>query len=907
MNLKKLVAGLLVTGSLAVITGFTYDGGSPIQQLFKQLSKWTDNYPVEKVYLQFDKPYYAAGDDIWFKAYVTVGPKHQLTALSTVLNVELLDERDSIKQRFKLPMQSGIAWGDFALSDTLPEGNYHVRAYTTWMRNFDDAWFFDKVIRVVNSASNKVFTTSNYSYSMVNGRKQANVTINYADINKTPYAGKPVKYTVSLGADNVFRGKGVTDDKGALTFNFMVPQNNTANSGSVATTIELAKNDIIAKNVLIKATSNNVDVQFFPESGYLVNTVYTKIAFKAVGADGLGADVKGTITDDQNNTITNFSSQHLGMGIFKMRPQAERTYKANITFADGSVKTYDLPKAIDKSCVLGIDNSDANTIKLEITPSKALMEAANTDSLYLIAQQGGQVYFAAKTQLGTSNFTASVDKSRFPSGIVQFTLFSSKGEPLNERLVFVQNPDQLKLDVSTAKSTYSPREKVKVDLNAKNADDKPVIGTYSVSVTNETSVPVDEDDETTILSNILLTSDLKGYIEKPGYYFNQVNDKTQADLDVLMLTQGYRRFEWKKIINDEFPPITYQPEKSLQVSGRITTLTGKPVVHGKVTLISNKKGFFYVDTLTDEQGRFRFDKLIFGDSIRFVVQARTSKDSKNVQIQLDNIIPKYTSNGKIAPDMRVNINDGLSAYLQSSKQFYTAQMHYGIGNHSKVLKEVVITDKAQKKLPYSDNLNGAGNADQVLAGSDLEKHLLGCTDIAQCLDGWLVGVIFKNGVPYSIRSGKMNFIVDGMPMSDATEITPSDVASVEVLRTVSYLTVYGLTAGPGGAIIITTKRGPDLEAEAMSRPVPGIVTFSPTGYYKARVFYSPDYDDPKTNKEVADLRTTIYWNPNLFTGKDGNTSFQYFNAGSKGTYRMVIEGIDGEGNLGRKVYRYKVE
>jgi uncharacterized protein YfaS (alpha-2-macroglobulin family) len=103
--------------------------------------------------------------------------------------------------------------------------------------------------------------------------------------------------------------------------------------------------------------------------------------------------------------------------------------------------------------------------------------------------------------------------------------------------------------------------------------------------------------------------------------------------------------------------------------------------------------------------------------------------------------------------------------------------------------------------------------------------------------------------------------------------------------------------------LINTKKGNYRGAA----PTPNIVAFAPKGYYKAREFYSPRYDDPKTNNPMADLRSTIYWNPNVATDKDGKASFEYFNADNKGSYRVVIEGIDGNGNLGRQVYRYRVE
>ena len=152
----------------------------------------------------------------------------------------------------------------------------------------------------------------------------------------------------------------------------------------------------------------------------------------------------------------------------------------------------------------------------------------------------------------------------------------------------------------------------------------------------------------------------------------------------------------------------------------------------------------------------------------------------------------------------------------------------------------------------------------------------------------------------------MQIIIDGMTIDDASildNFNPSDVESVEVLKSIGYTSIYGMRGG-GGVLLITTKRGgPGIYRHY----APGIIVYSPKGYYKSRVFYSPQYDNPKTNTAVADLRSTIYWNPNIITNNLGKASFTFFNADGKGTYRVVVEGIDSDGNLGRQEYRYKVE
>jgi TonB-dependent SusC/RagA subfamily outer membrane receptor len=905
MSYKRISTGLFLIAGFIAISGFIWFDDDPLNRIATQLNKWISDNPQEKVYLQTDKPYYAIGDDIWFKAYLTTGSEHHLSAISKVLNVELINNRDSVKQSLKLPVTNGLTWGDFTLPDTLKEGNYRIRAYTNWMRNAGSDYFFDKAITITNSISNNIFTNVVYSYNSQNGRQKVNAKITYTNLSGTPYSGKTVSYQVQFDAKSITRGKGITDGNGNISIDFVDAVPGKLKSGRIITQLKVDDKKTIEKSVLIKATSTNVDVQFFPEGGNFVYGNETKLAFKTVGADGLGADVKGIIVDDQNKQTASFGSTHLGMGVFNMKPANGRSYKAKLVYADGSENTVDIPKPTNGGYTMSV-NDGAGNVSIKISPG-AIVETSNsqTEVISLVGQEGGVIYYAAKSSPGSKFFTASIPKNKFPTGIVQFTLFSSSGEPLNERLVFVQNHEELKLNAIPDKQQYAPREKVKFNLEAKDKDGNPANGSFSIAVTDETKVPVDEAAAHTILSNTLLTSELNGYVEKPGYYFLNEDKKTTDDLDVLMMTQGYHRFEWKKIIDNSYPAPKYAAEKSLEISGHIKTLSGKPVAHGKVTLFSIKKGVFILDTISDNEGKFTFQNLIFGDSVKFVIQARTSKDRKNLQIDLDNVTAQEVGANKNYGDLQVNISNGLSSFLQNSKSMYEGQLKYGVRNRSIVLKEVVITAKKEPVIT-SSNLNGAGNADQVLKSNVIGT--LGCARLADCLQGMLFGVTFRNGVAYSTRSlnTPMLIVVDDVYADSGlfNDLNPADIESIEVLRSGSYTSIYG-GRGSGGVLIVTTKRG--TSDVSYQRYAPGIITYMPKGYSKVREFYSPRYDDPKTNAQVPDLRSTIYWKPNIITDKEGKASFDFFNADSKGTYRVVIEGVDANGNLGRKVLHYKVE
>jgi hypothetical protein len=802
-----------------------------LKNISASLNTYIINHPTEKTYLQFDKPYYAIGDTIYFKAYITTDSRHVLSALSGILHVELINAENKIVRELRLQIINGTTWGDFTLPDSLFGGNYRVRAYTAVMHNDGDSVFYEQAI---------------------------------------PVTGLYSKTTID---SNFFKSK--------------IPQ---------------------AKPV----------IRFFPEGGSLLNGVKSKIAFKAIAANGLSIDVKGIVTDNEDKQVAVFNSTHLGMGIVTFRPLNGKTYKARVVFADGTENVVDLPTALHDGYALAIDTVSDDTITVDII-SRDRGSSKPKDALTLIAQSGGVIYSAAKSNPDSKEFIVRFSRKTFPSGIIQFTLFSADGEPLSERLLFVRNADQVKLDINITKSVYTARDKVKIELVAKNRQDKPTAGSFSVAITDETKVPVDEITENTILTNLLLTSEVKGNIENPNYYFTNQNDKTLADLDILMLTQGYRRFEWKKILNNGYSQGTYDAEKAgLQLAGYIKN--GKAAVpNGKIRLFSKSAGGMVLDTVSDANGRFVFDNLVFADTEKFIIQARTAKGQKNVDIEMDKtadaIVIPITAQRDIPPGNTGN----LFSYSKSAKQFYDEQLKYGINKHVQMLKEVVVKEKKiPKELENSENLNGKGQADQVITAKDFENFA--CGRIMDCLQSKLNSVIVQYGKLYSSYSkspyydpelkmttyAPMAVVIDGS-RSDYEALHSLNVADVDAFEIILGAhggAIYG-PFGANGVIIVTTKRAKKINN--YYREAPGVIVYTAKGFYKAREFYSPQYDNPKTNQKMADLRSTIYWNANIITDKDGKASFEYFNADSKGTYRVVVEGIDADGNLGRQVYRYKVE
>lgn len=811
MKTTQRISGILIF--ILLVVGLNAEAQIEKNNILQKFRDFSAIHLPERVYLHFDKPYYSTGDTIYFKAYTTLGERHQLSGLSWVLHVDLINPNNKIDKSIKLQLTNGLAWGDLALPDSLPGGNYRVRSYTNWMRNEGDAAFFEREIPVISIERQK--------------------------IQESKQIGNSV--------------------------------------------------------------SNKADLQFFPEGGSLVTGIRSKIAFKAIGSDGYGADVSGVIVDDSNNEVCRFSSAHLGMGYFYLQPQLGKTYTAKVTYAKGGHADLKLPPAQVSGLALSVNNDSLPKATVRIEANKALFVQERNKDYTLLIYSGG-IATSVRCKLDTNIITLDIVKRRLHTGVATVTLFSPMGEPLSERLFFVQNYDQLKIAIGSDKPVYHTRGKVSLNINVKNRADSAVTGHFSVSVVDESKVAVDPDGDNTILTYLLLTSDLNGRVEQPNYYFNNISDEARSNLDLVMLTHGYRRFEWKQVLSGNNTPSVYQPEKGLEIAGTATSLGGRPLVKGVVSLITPFGSGRVLSETTDDKGKFRFTNLLYRDTAKFILQAVNASGNNNTVLTYTAEMPPPVRPLNYGAAIQNDTNDVLKAYVRNSvkqrEQLYAQGRITG-----RMLKEVNINGR---KLDKPVITNRYGVADYTIHG----ENILFGGSLTDRLEGKIPGVIFeKNGigadaVPYkhitmNRKHPPMRVIVDGSEMSPGFSLNSFSTTLIDKIEIMTNATVSDLETE--GAILITLKHG--ISANEISSK--GLLPFTAIGFYKARQYYSPKYESPDTGK-TADFRTTVYWNPEVATDKDGNTSFSYYNADGTGSYRVVIEGIDNKGNLGRQVYRYKV-
>jgi TonB-dependent SusC/RagA subfamily outer membrane receptor len=882
-----IVFGLVI---LSVFSSFLIRDDD-LTTLIKKMDAFNLAHPQEKVHLHLDKPAYRAGEDIWFRAYVINPADSKLSRLSGVLHVDLISPQDSLLQSHKIQITNGMADGDFNLPDTLNAGFYRIRAYTQLMRNLGPDFFFDQLVRVDHPSGKQVYASATYTYLKEKTIQQVQALLQFTDESGQPYVSRDISYQLQIAGKVLLDGRDKTNNKGEVNIIWNNPPAGRS-GGSLSARIMVADAVTVYKQIPVKALADSSLVQFFPEGGELLEGITSKIACKAINA-GLPEAISGVIVDQTGKAIKTFQSTYAGIGSFTFRPLAGSTYTAKLKFADGSEKVMPLPAAKPAGHVLAVHDQSAAEILLDLRTSPA---SIGNQELNLVAQHNGNILLIFKALPKDTVVPVRIPRNKLPSGIIQLTLFSANLQPLSERLIFNSSPsDRLTVEIKSDKTDYEPRSSVQLTLSSKF----PNKAFYSVAVTHSPESAADAQEDSHILSNLLLCSDLSGYVENPAQYFTDSSSKTRQALDNLLLTQRWERFLWKDVLASQTRKPLYSTEKNFRISGTVLSMSGKPVPKARVSLFAPGTGSFVLDTLADANGHFNFDQLVYADGTKFIVQAANAKGKQDVRLKLDlrdeQLITPYKNPSRVG----LNARESIAAYLKKNNHEGLLAPTAGINLAGIALKEVRIKGQKKPAVSHSANLNGAGVADQVIQNIDMGT----CINLAECLKGRIVGYTLRNDTPFLARSPFLpmmlsldGVLVDGSRLKD---VNPSDIESIEVLKTPINTAIYG-SRGIGGVIVINTKR------EVSGRPTvytkPWIVSHQPFGFTTGRTFSLSQY----TGTNNPDLKRTVYWKPDVETDATGKANLTFYTIDQPGRYRVVAEGINEQGYIGRAVYTFTV-
>jgi len=832
-------------------------------------------FPQEKIYLQTDKSYYISGEKIWFRAHLVDAILHKQANASRYVYVELVSPLDSVLNRVKVrPDSLGLFYGSLATDEGLVEGNFMLRAYTLYMKNSGEEYFYKKSLRIIDPMS--VYFDININYTFNNDDILAAISVKN---KRTLKIFEPSDFRFKINNDSWRKADFDNDSIGHIKF-----QVRNRDKRRTLTMKFQFDNRIYTRYFAVPYPEDDFDVAFFPEGGHLITGTNNFVALKALGSNGLSEEVEVNVFDDSGTAMLNSRSSINGMGAFQLDVQPGKKYYAECINSKNKTKRFDLPQAVNNYCGLKLKWAGD---KLYASVGKS-SDYSRTDKLYVLAHIRGAVIYCQEWDW--ANDYVLFEKSMLPSGVCHFILFDEAKNILGERLTFSYSPAETgQIDFVADKENYLKRQHVEAKIILTDANEIPLGGNLAIAVTDDNDVQ--PDTCYTILTTLLLTSELKGHIENPSNYFRP-GRSAQYVSDLLMVTQGWRRYPIVDVVKGKIASPSLPLETTQTISGKAEGMFTS-LKDGFISIIAMNDSMIAPHvTKTDEKGRFVLDNIEYQEGTKFIVQAETKKGGTRVFLEMDKTEPFADVTLQLPYKEAFEI-DSMQNYIAKSEERYTSEHGMRIVN----LAEVEIVAKYKPPESKSRYYSVVSSSGSVLTEKDIElRKIHDMRILLMQIPGLMV-----LGDQLSVRGqGAPLIVIDDTPYEDFDVFTMpvEDVADIFLIKDASAGVMFGTSAG-SGALVISTKEGFDqTKVKRKSENISDF--FIPLGYQEPVEFYSPRYDvDP--NSRIPDLRTTIYWKPDVEVLETGEVSLDFFTADGETTYSVVIEGISEYGHIIRKV------
>lgn len=630
----------------------------------------------------------------------------------------------------------------------------------------------------------------------------------------------------------------------------------------------------------------------FPEGGDMIDGLGNKVAFKANDQYGIPQNITGYIAEQgSDKLIDSLQVIHDGMGYFYLTPEKGEKYKA-VWFDENRTRHEQLlPAAKESGITLRVGLiKNGRSFYINTDPKGDLAQ----QSIHIVGTMYQQPVFNITRSFKDGVVEGLVPTTTLPSGILTLTVLDANYRPLAERITFLNHGEyQFEPKMTVQHWGLSKRAKNEIEIEVPDS----LSANLSVSVTD---LGIDYDSSHTIISHLLLSSEIKGQVYRPAWYFQNQSDSLKRALDLVMLTHGWRRFDWEAMAAGKLPPIKYHADTTyMAISGQIygATPTQYRQAGDIIMILSNadKKPNFIVAPISPD-GSFRVNSELLFDTARVYYQLPKHKGLGNATVTfMNNRLPPASA---YKPGNLWNATEdtaGRARHEELIDAFREFQKH----NQAKVLETVTIEGKRKDPMEELDKRYASG---MFSSGDGYQFDLLNdpmaasSSDIFQYLQGRVAGLQINTSTQpptLSWRGGSPSIFLDETP-TDATMlegIPVTDIAYVKVFRPPFMGAIGG---GGNGAIAIYTRKGGDQPVDQSG----GLPQNTIMGYTAIRQFYSPNYETVSPENDKRDLRTTLYWNPEVLT-KPGNNKvvLKFFNSDVSGAFRVVIEGMTRDGRL----------
>jgi hypothetical protein len=667
-------------------------------------------------------------------------------------------------------------------------------------------------------------------------------------------------------------------------------------------------------------TREKLSLRFFPEGGQLVEGVTSQVAFKAESKNEGNLQLSGTLYTKEGQEITSFETLHDGMGAFEYTPSALPAI-AKVNF-QGKQYEFTLPKALPSGYILKVGN---NAGAISVTVSCNAATPQDTLAVFISHQGRPHAYQLIHCQANKpQQFT--VLSRKLPAGVLQISLLNRAGNTLCDRFIFASPRAPLQISPKGLKEIYAPYAPIRCELQLNNAIGEPIPGKLSVSIRDAVRSDYMEYDNN-IFTDLLLTSDLKGYIHQPGYYFTESSLRKQKELDILLMVHGWRKYDMTQQIGiSPFIPLQL-PESQLVLYGQVksTILKNKLKDIALSVMVKRDAEIITGQTVTDENGHFSIPLEDFEGSMEAVIQTRKvgKERNKDASILIDrHFSPATRAYGykELHPEW-----GNIAHWQQEAEKFdslYMDSIRRVDGLY--LLDEVEIKSKRRRQ---STNMATKINEQSIDAYYDIRqavdqlrdngKVVTTIPEVMEKLNPLFYWDRKDNSCTY--RQKPICYIMDNKILS-STEV---NMMLTEIDGLASIIISKG-TGGVDDEIIQNTKmsNSNDVDVSELDKysifyliPLPrhdvlnkhetaalGTRQTVMQGYTPALEYYSPAYIDKELYMDKADKRRTLYWNPTVQTDENGKAVIECYNNQYSTPLIIQAETLSNDGKLGSVTY-----
>ncbi len=625
-------------------------------------------------------------------------------------------------------------------------------------------------------------------------------------------------------------------------------------------------------------TNPDYDIQFFPEGGALLSGIKNKVGFRVVNKEGKGIDFQGSVSDDNGNTICTFSPLKFGIGSFFITPMPGVAYNVQIKDNKSHVFSRKLPKANTSGYHIEVSDSAATFVKILV---KSIGVNSNP---FILIHTRQSIILAKELSLVNGADEVLLDKANLPDGVTHMTLFVSKKQPVCERLYFKRPETELDLKIKTDQMQYGERKKI--TLTIETTTPEKLISNLSLSIFKNDSLQQFEIPQ--LHHYLWLTSDLKGMIESPSFYF-MPNEQARQAADNLMLTHGWTRFNWVDMTTNMKHKDQYLSEcNGPIITGTIHSTANMNKAGHTIFLSSPGKNSQFYPAVIDQNGNFKFELKNFSGQKKIFLEAKSQQDTA-FRYELDNpFSSKFASLSlpslTISKERRLQLTDQ-SIAMQVNDTYHS--MH----------------NKKQNPYLLRDSSSFYGIPDERYLLDDYTRFPLMEEVMREYVKGvWLRKrdgkFVFKipNTPINSLFDDEPLILLDGVRIIDTDKIMSVDPLKVRQIDVTTRKYFLGSSSFSG--IVSFSSYAGDMAGLTLGKEL----MYEYQGIQEAKEFFSPRYETQSAmESKLPDVRTTLHWVPILkFEGKQ-SIQLDFFSSDQSGNYQIMLQGITDQGRAGSAI------